>query len=160
MFLELESVFNNPGLSEPFDYRLPERYDDLPFAQPPAIIGEVKNRAGVVTLEGRADVRLYACCDRCAVDFGYVANVPLFHTLVLSLNDESHDDFVLLSSYRFSPDDLIWEDIVLALPPKLLCKPDCAGLCHRCGQNLNEKACECKPEGDPRLAVLKQLLET
>ena len=160
MYLELESVFNNPGLSEPFDYQLPCSYDGLPFAQPPAICGRVKNRAGVVTLEGTAQLRLNANCDRCAASFGYAADVPLFHTLVLSLNNEDSADYILLDSYRFSPDDLVWEDIVFALPPKLLCRTDCAGLCHRCGQNLNEGPCACKPEGDPRLAKLRQLLET
>jgi len=159
MYLELESVFNTPGLSEPFSCELPQRYDDLPFARQPAVAAEVKNRAGVVTLEGTAQVQLQAQCDRCAASFGYDASLPLCHTLVLSLNNENHDDFILLDSYRFSPDDLIWEDIILALPPKLLCKPDCAGLCHRCGTNLNDGPCECKPEGDPRLAALKQLLE-
>jgi len=159
MFLELESVFNTPGLSEPFSYSLPKSYDLLPFAQPPPIAGEVKNRAGVVTLEGTAKVRLAATCDRCAKEFDYATDIPLRHTLVLSLNHENNDDFVLLDSYRFSPSDLVWEDIVLALPPKLLYGDACRGLCHRCGANLNENPCDCKPEGDPRLAALVQLLE-
>ena len=29
----------------------------------------------------------------------------------------------------------------------------------RCGKNLNEGACSCRPEIDPRLAVLGQLLK-
>ena len=42
---------------------------------------------------------------------------------------------------------------------KLLCRPDCKGICPRCGKNLNEGACSCRPEIDPRLAVLGQLLK-
>ena len=161
MLLQLESVFNTPGLSEPFRYHLPKSYDQLPFAQPPVISGEVKNHAGVVTLEGTAQVRLAATCDRCAASFDYTADIPLRHTLVLSLNDEDRqDDYVLLDGYQFAPSDLVWEDIVLALPPKLLCSDDCQGLCHRCGANRNESPCDCKAEGDPRLAALKQLLES
>jgi len=160
MFLELESVFNTPGLSEPFSFTLPTSYDALPFAQPPAITGEVRNRAGVVTLQGTAQVRLDAQCDRCAQPFDFHANIPLQHTLVLSLNNENSDDFVLLDGHRFAPGDLIWEDIVLSLPQKLLCRDDCAGLCAQCGANLNQSSCNCAPVGDPRLAVLQQLLET
>ena len=143
MFLELESVFNNPGLSEPFGYPLPESYDDLPFSSRPEISGRVSNRAGVVTLEGEAQVRLHAVCDRCAADFDYTDDVALSHTLVLSLNEEDTGELVLLEGFRFSPDDLAWEDIVLSLPPKLLCRPDCAGLCPRCGKDFNEGPCAC-----------------
>jgi len=157
MFLELESVFNNPGLSVPLDYPL-EGFDNLlPFARPPRVVGLVKNRAGVVTLEGRAEIALNAACDRCATPFEYRAEAPLEHTLVLSLNREDSDDLVLLESTRFSPDALAWEDIVFSMPPKLLCRPDCAGLCQRCGKNLNEGPCECKPDIDPRWAVLQNL---
>jgi len=38
---------------------------------------------------------------------------------------------------------LTWEEVVLALPLKCLCRDDCAGLCPRCGQNLNEVTCDC-----------------
>ena len=158
MFLELESVFNNPGLSVPFDYALEGFEGMLPFAAPPRVTGLVKNRAGVVTLEGEVQVILGTQCDRCAVPFEYRAGVPLEHTLVLSLNREDSDELILLESTRFSPDGLVWEDIVLSMPPKLLCRPDCKGLCQRCGQNLNEGPCDCKPEGDPRWEALRELL--
>lgn len=159
MFLELESVFNTPGLAEPFSFCLPESYDALPFAQPPKITGKVRNRVGVVTLEGSANVQLTSQCDRCATNFDFKTNVPLQHTLVLSLNNENTDEYVLLNGYRFNPCDLVWEDIVLAMPPKLLCNDGCAGLCPQCGANQNNNPCNCKPQGDPRLAALQQLLD-
>lgn len=36
---------------------------------------------------------------------------------------------------------LLWEEFVLALPVRPLCKPDCKGLCPDCGKNLNEGSC-------------------
>lgn len=51
------------------------------------------------------------------------------------------------------------EYILLNLPMRPLCKPDCRGLCVECGQNLNEGPCNCVRETiDPRLARLKDLL--
>jgi uncharacterized protein len=51
------------------------------------------------------------------------------------------------------------EHILLALPMRPLCKPDCLGLCVECGKNLNEGPCDCVKETiDPRLAELKELL--
>jgi len=41
----------------------------------------------------------------------------------------------------------------------VLCRPDCAGLCPECGQNLNEGVCDCARDTiDPRLAVLRSML--
>ncbi|MCC6491379.1 MAG: DUF177 domain-containing protein [Candidatus Hydrogenedentes bacterium] len=36
-----------------------------------------------------------------------------------------------------------WEEIVLAMPLRLLCKETCAGLCPECGANLNDARCGC-----------------
>ncbi len=47
---------------------------------------------------------------------------------------------------------------VLALPPKMLCRDDCAGLCPRCGTNLNLAKCNCtQDEVDSRWSGLKKL---
>jgi uncharacterized protein len=42
-----------------------------------------------------------------------------------------------------------------------LCREDCKGICPQCGKNLNLGPCDCKVENvDPRLEILKQLLDT
>jgi uncharacterized protein len=49
---------------------------------------------------------------------------------------------------------------VLALPSKLLCRPDCAGLCPVCGESLNDadpEAHKHESGGDPRMAKLREL---
>jgi len=51
------------------------------------------------------------------------------------------------------------EQILLNLPMRPLCRPDCQGLCVECGKNLNEGPCDCARETiDPRLKGLKELL--
>jgi uncharacterized protein len=51
------------------------------------------------------------------------------------------------------------EQILLDLPMRPLCRPDCRGLCVECGRNLNEGPCGCVQETiDPRLVGLKDLL--
>ena len=50
--------------------------------------------------------------------------------------------------------------VALALPDKILCRPDCAGLCGECGKNLNEEPHTHEaPHGDPRWAALEALRE-
>ena len=41
-----------------------------------------------------------------------------------------------------------WEEVQLSAPTKFLCKDDCAGLCPRCGTNLNMGSCSCAPEDE------------
>jgi uncharacterized protein len=49
--------------------------------------------------------------------------------------------------------------IVLAMPHKILCREDCAGLCPSCGVDLNAEACTCPPpEPDDRWGPLRELL--
>jgi len=45
-------------------------------------------------------------------------------------------------------------------PYRILCSDDCAGLCPKCGNNLNHEQCSCDKNGDydPRFEVLKNLL--
>jgi uncharacterized protein len=52
-------------------------------------------------------------------------------------------------------DQMIVEQIELALPMKIICGEDCLGLCPGCGVDLNETPCRCpRGQGDSRLAVL------
>lgn len=43
-------------------------------------------------------------------------------------------------------DEDIREEIVMNFPMKILCGPECKGICSHCGTNLNIKNCECKKE--------------
>jgi uncharacterized protein len=50
------------------------------------------------------------------------------------------------------------DSLILALPDKILCRPDCAGLCPVCGKDLNREPHEHGEEsGDPRWAALSEL---
>ncbi len=52
---------------------------------------------------------------------------------------------------------LIRDAVVLAMPYSPLCRPDCQGICERCGGNRNLQECSCEAEGDARWAPLAGL---
>jgi uncharacterized protein len=55
-------------------------------------------------------------------------------------------------------EDVLREQILLAVPLKMVCRDDCKGLCPVCGTNLNQGLCDCtRPAGDPRWAALKDI---
>ena len=57
-------------------------------------------------------------------------------------------------------EDVLREQVLLALPLRAVCREDCKGLCPHCGKNLNLEQCNCaEPLEDPRWSVLKDLKE-
>jgi len=155
MQLYLEPVFNNPG--EKLDFAFALQNDEFDFAQPVQIAGQAVNQSGIVTLRGSAQVHMNLQCDRCAEAMEYKADVPFSHTMVTTRESEESDELILVENFHYDAEPLLWEDIVLSMPPKMLCRPDCKGLCLHCGHNLNEGACACKPKGDPRWEALQAL---
>jgi uncharacterized protein len=58
-------------------------------------------------------------------------------------------------------EDVVREQVLLSLPNRTLCTPDCKGLCPSCGQNLNSASCNCdKAAADPRWNALAGLAGT
>jgi uncharacterized protein len=57
-------------------------------------------------------------------------------------------------------EDVLREQVLLAVPLKAICREDCRGLCPHCGQNLNQGQCTCaEPVEDPRWSALKDIRE-
>lgn len=82
---------------------------------------------------GSVRATLSLLCVRCAAWFECEASEPQF---LCSIPFENEDESVDLT-----PE--MRESIILALPSYPVCKSDCAGLCPRCGADLNKGACGC-----------------
>jgi uncharacterized protein len=55
-------------------------------------------------------------------------------------------------------EDLLREQILLAVPLKAVCSEECRGLCPQCGRNLNAESCGCvDSHSDPRWAELEKI---
>ncbi|MGA7350598.1 MAG: DUF177 domain-containing protein [Acidobacteriaceae bacterium] len=55
-------------------------------------------------------------------------------------------------------EDVLREQVLLTLPVRTLCRPDCKGLCPRCGRNLNTEPCTCETAPvDVRWSALSDL---
>ena len=165
MLLGLSKIIDCPGASVPFSVSID--LSDLlygeshPVSEPVLAEGVVRNTAGVLVMTGSLHTTIHGVCDRCASDFDKFVEFPLDVVLVTELsNEENEDEWVFpLEGDSADLEDIVRTVFVLNLDSKLLCKPDCKGLCCRCGKNLNDGPCNCQKELDPRFAALKQLLE-
>jgi len=165
MLLGLSKIIDCPGASVSFsdsvDLRDLRYGNSFPVTDPVEASGTVRNTAGVLMMTGTIRTTLHGVCDRCAADFTSDVEFPIDVVLVTELsNEENEDEWVFpLEGDSADLEDIIRTVFVLNLDSKLLCKPDCKGLCCRCGKNLNHESCSCQKELDPRFAALKQLLE-
>ena len=165
MLLGLSKIIDCPGKSVSFsdsvdlsDLRYGESY---PVSEPVLASGTVRNTAGVLVMTGNISTTIHGICDRCAAPFDQDVSIPVDVVLVTELSNEENEDESVFPLVGDSADleEIVRTVFVLNLDSKLLCKPDCKGLCCRCGKNLNNEACTCEKELDPRFAALKQLLE-
>ena len=165
MLLDLSKIIACPGASVSFSNSIDLsdlRYGNCyPVTEPVEATGAVRNTAGVLVMTGTIQTTIHGVCDRCASDFTSKVEFPLDVVLVTELsNEENEDEWVFpLEGDSADLEDIIRTVFVLNMDSKLLCKPDCKGICCGCGKNLNYEACSCQKELDPRFAALRQLLD-
>jgi uncharacterized protein len=134
-----------------------QRYLPVPAKVPAAFEITRANTGTVFTLAFTA--RLHGPCYRCLEDA----------VLELTINgreyqDESPEDEQMTTPYVEGNmlDVSAWarDALALALPEKILCRPECAGLCGECGKNLNDEPhTHLQQHGDPRWQALEALRE-
>ena len=164
MRLGLAQIMDRPGAVVPFSCSVD--MSDLqygashPVTEPVEASGTVRNTAGVLVMSGSIKTCLHGVCDRCAAEFSREVEYPIQAVLVEELaNEENEDEWVFpLEGESANLQDIVRTVFVLNMESKLLCKPDCKGLCCQCGKNLNDGPCSCQKEPDPRFAALRQLL--
>lgn len=119
-----------------------------------------------ITVRGWCGADVSTVCDRCldATRLAVDRDLDLpFRPLAAAPREEEAklDDSDLRTDYY--PGDgvdlraVLAEQVLLALPMKLVCSEDCKGLCAQCGADLNDEPCDCEPPVDPRLAQLAEL---
>ena len=165
MLLGLAQIMDRPGQSVSFSTSVD--LSDLlygttyPVSEPVVAEGSVRNTAGVLVMKGSIKTCIHGTCDRCASDFDKDVEFPIDVVLVKELaNEENEDEWVFpLEGDAADLEEIVRTVFVLNMDSQLLCKPDCKGMCCRCGTNLNEGPCSCQKELDPRFAALRQLLD-
>lgn len=117
-----------------------------------------------IRIRGHLDTRLEMECDRCVaqMELGVEQNFDLSYRPVSVIaraeevevnSDELEVGFYSGEGVELA--DMVREQVMLTLPMKRICRPDCQGLCPICGSNLNLKKCDCRQQAvNSPLAVL------
>ena len=142
---------------EPFELG-GERYLPVPGTVPAEL--EITKAATGTVFRLAFTTRLHGPCYRCLDDA--VLELSLAGREYQATNPEGSDELRTPYLVDDNLDLTAWarDTVALALPDKILCRAECAGLCPVCGKNLNlEPHTHEEQHGDSRWAALEALRE-
>jgi uncharacterized protein len=124
----------------------------------------LNHSVGDIRVQGDLKVDVSAACDRCleAVAFPVQRHFDLVY--YPSSESEGGEDEVAESAIDvgfyegngLALNDVLREVVLLALPMQMVCGEDCKGICPVCGENRNQRDCDChSPAVDDRWSSLK-----
>jgi uncharacterized protein len=169
MRIELASLENGKGAFDhvyaPGELVLEDQRVRLVAA--PAVSGKLRQADRRVHVSGRVQARLEVECDRCLrpVEIPVASRFKLEYVTAADYQAQQVDelteedlDLSIFDGEVIDIDELVTEEILLAIPDQVLCNENCKGICPVCGVDRNAVNCECeKATVDPRWAGLKEL---
>ncbi len=123
-----------------------------------------------ILVTGRMRVTLRLTCHRCLgpmtseveleLEEEFYPQADFAEASLDELPEVELDEALLIDEHHvLDLSEVIRQGLWLSAPMEAICRPDCAGLCPRCGGDRNVGECVCKDEEiDPRWAVLQTLL--
>ena len=101
-------------------------------------------------------------CDRCLEEVSTEIPLEIERKLDMKLTDEDRvndlDESSYLTGMDLDVDQLVYLEVLMSWPLKVLCREDCKGICSQCGKNLNDGPCGCVEEPkDPRMAAISDI---
>lgn len=147
---------------------------DLPFDEtelrmiaPAEVKATVRRTDGEAELRGELHAKVTVPCARCLQPVELPLDVKFAERFVRAVgwrNEEGHElaeedlNLAVFDGEAIELDDVVREEMLLAIPAHVLCREDCRGLCPDCGVDRNQSNCECESAAvDSRWEKLKDL---
>lgn len=168
MILDLIAVCSNAGMEEDKDVHIDMDTFSSQLGVFPIIkkepfmlhLSNIENKR--LLMQGTADVTFSVPCDRCLADVPVTLHLVIDKELPLEKDGATSQDHLgqaeYMDGYQLDVDQLVYGEILLAWPTKVLCKESCKGICSHCGANRNETSCGClQVAPDPRMAAFQDV---
>ncbi len=167
MTINISEIFSNPSVTK--KYTVEPSFDTLvlkrnsyPVAYKEPFVLNIAREDGKIRIQGSTVVDLFIPCDRCLDEVRNHFVIDIDHSAVQNKDSDGieDDELSFMDGCILDVDKLISNEIVVALPTKVLCKEDCRGLCPVCGTNLNHGTCDCDRQvADPRMAAIQDIFK-
>lgn len=113
-----------------------------------------------VVITGTALGRFRLRCSRCLEKFDFEAAVDIEELAMVGGGEPGREDAFPISEGRIDLAAVVYQNIIVEVPIKPLCRRECAGLCPDCGKNLNDEPHDHPGEEiDERLVRLKEYFQ-
>ena len=131
------------------------REEDFEFITPVTARLELSRSQKNIFIEGELEGKLKPLCSRCLKSFNYNLEVDFQCSLTpLSQRFEKEEielsgedmEFSFYQEGEIDLEQVLSEQLVLAVPLNPICQEGCKGLCPQCGTDLNEGECSCQRE--------------
>ena len=138
------------------------RLGDFPILQKSPVVLTIMNQENkTLFIRGAVDVTLSIPCGRCLEEVPTQICFDIDKKLDISegaLVDDEMEENDYLIGFELDVDKLVYAEILVNWPMRVLCKEDCEGICKVCGANLNKGDCGCqRTELDPRMAAIQDI---
>lgn len=138
------------------------RLGEFPITKKTPITLRIANRENKrLLISGEVAMTVRIPCNRCLEDVETDIRFTVDKELTAEgaeINDGETEAADYLSGTWLDTDKLVYEEILVHWPVKVLCREDCKGICKVCGMNLNRGSCDCrKTEPDPRMAAIQDV---
>ena len=142
----------------------------LRLIDPPTVSGQLRQEGRRVHVSGQLAARVQVECDRCLKPVEIPVDSRFKLEYVTAEDYEAQQaveltqgdlDLSVFDGEVIDIDELVTEEILLAVPDHVLCNDECKGICPVCGADRNSVDCGCRTaEVDPRWAGLKKLVNS
>ena len=138
------------------------RLGDFPILQKSPVVLTIANQENkTLFIRGAVDVTLSIPCGRCLEEVPTQICFDIDKKLDINdsvLVDDEMEENDYLIGFELDVDKLVYAEILVNWPMRVLCKDDCEGICKVCGANLNKGDCGCqRTELDPRMAAIQDI---
>ena len=140
---------------------------EVKLVEPAEVRGRIRRDGKEVELRGKLATKLEVMCGRCLQPVQLPIATEFKERFVRAVSwaaEEQHElqaedlNVAVFDGEGIELDELVREELLLALPANVLCREDCRGLCPTCGIDRNLSDCQCESEeGDSRWQALKEL---
>lgn len=130
------------------------------FLKPMHIDGNISNNGKTLLLDAVCEGVISTQCARCARDIQKDIRFRIKEALIQGeKKTDEFEDIIVFEKNDVDIDEIVYNNFIINVSARYLCKEDCKGLCPKCGADLNEGDCGCsEKEVDPRWAALAEMI--
>lgn len=167
MFIDISNVINsiNREITEVVTIEMnafESRLGEFPILKKSPVELHITNEENKnLLITGHVEIEAAIPCGRCLEEVPTRICFDIDKKLTMNgsvIEDEEMEETDYLIGFELDVEKLLYAEILVNWPMKVLCKETCEGICNVCGMNLNKGACDCqRTELDPRMAAIQDI---